>query len=115
MQELIDSSRSRADGSASGARLGQDGHLVLRGLLPAEDMRGVRRGLLGALVQSGWLASGAPFDAPVPIAHVVHDAGADTRVDVVACGGTRNGSPCSGAHLRDCYCGQHPTAFVTTP
>lgn len=75
MQELTDSSPLRHDAGALRARLGQDGYLFFRGLLPVEDVRAVRRGVFDTLSDAGWLAPEATVDAPVPSAAAVREGG----------------------------------------
>lgn len=75
MQELTDSSPLRYDAPALRARLGQDGYLFFRGLLPVEDVYAVRRGVFDALGDAGWLAPEATFDEPVPTSVAVREGG----------------------------------------
>ena len=64
-QNFHDSTPERGDGPALRERLGRDGYLFLRGLLPSDDVRMVRRRLLDKAADAGWLDSDFPVDQGV--------------------------------------------------
>ena len=75
MQQLTDSSPLLLDGPALRNRLGADGYLFFRGLLPPALVRRVRGEVFAALDDAGWLAGGSSIDAPVPSTRAVREGG----------------------------------------
>jgi phytanoyl-CoA dioxygenase PhyH len=63
VDELVDSSPYRADGGELRRRLGADGYVFLRGLLPAVDVRAARAGVAAELRRGGWVDG---QDRPIP-------------------------------------------------
>lgn len=63
--DFLDSTGVIDDGPALKARLERDGYLFIRGLLPAEAIRSVRRRLLAKAAAGGWLDASRPIDVGV--------------------------------------------------
>ena len=65
MKPFIDSTDLLPDGTALATRMRRDGYLFLRGLLPAEAVRGVQR-QVGAIARAdGWLRADRPVEDAV--------------------------------------------------
>jgi Phytanoyl-CoA dioxygenase (PhyH) len=62
MESFADSSGLLDDGKALAARLGEDGYLLLKGLLPRADVLRVRARFLEAIAAAGWLRDGSAMD-----------------------------------------------------
>lgn len=75
MSQLIDSSALASDAAALRGRLATDGYLLLRGLLPADQVQKVREDVFTALASAGWLAPHATVEAPYPSARAVREGG----------------------------------------
>jgi hypothetical protein len=67
MQRFIDSTDLATDGPALAARMHRDGYLFLRGLLPADTLRGLQCQIGSIARDAGWLRRDAP------VAHAVAD------------------------------------------
>ena len=53
------------DGAALGANLDRDGYIFLRGVLPRDEIMGIRRQLLALADKGGWLRGGEPIEKGV--------------------------------------------------
>ncbi|MGI8452218.1 MAG: phytanoyl-CoA dioxygenase family protein [Streptosporangiaceae bacterium] len=69
MDELADSRSLAGDPGALTARLAADGYVFLRGLLPAERVRGAGEKVAATLRAGGWTAAGAPRLSPAAGPH----------------------------------------------
>ena len=67
MQEFLNSAGIVDDGAALASRLRQDGYLCIKGLLPREDVLGVRAKFLEAVAAAGWLEPGRRLARRSPI------------------------------------------------
>jgi len=62
MRPFVDSTDFRDDGAALAGRMRRDGYLFLRGLLPAEAVRGVQRQVGEIARADGWLKAERPVE-----------------------------------------------------
>ena len=65
MRPYIESSDVVADGATLAERMGRDGYLFIKGLLPAEPVLNLRHQLLPIAAEAGWLDSDYPVDAAI--------------------------------------------------
>lgn len=72
---VLDRYQERHDGARLRTRLREDGFLLLRGLIPAHEVRRVRSRVLAALGRVGWLAAGSDPEDAVPGPRPHHDRG----------------------------------------
>lgn len=73
MDELTDASPSLGDPDGLRGRLADDGYLFFRGLIPVDDVAGVRSGVRGVLEGAGWVAPGSTPDRPLPTQAAVRE------------------------------------------
>ena len=62
MNPFRDSTDILHDRASLASRLSQDGYLFFPRLIPADDVRKLRKGMLKILENAGWLDTGAGYD-----------------------------------------------------
>ena len=65
IKPFTDSTALVRDGAALGANLDRDGYIFLRGVLPRDEIMGIRRQLLALADKGGWLRGSEPIEKGV--------------------------------------------------
>ena len=65
IRPFTDSTVLVRDGAALGANLDRDGYIFLRGVLPRDEIMGIRRQLLALADKGGWLKGDEPIEKGV--------------------------------------------------